>query len=40
MVVDAIVPGLQLRDELIARFAAAESKSDVWPRRRAAVAPV
>jgi methylmalonyl-CoA decarboxylase subunit alpha len=40
MVVDAVVAGSDLREELIARFAAAQTKYDPWPRRRAPVAPV
>lgn len=40
MVVDAVVEGSELREELIGRFAVAQTKHDRWPRRRAPVAPV
>lgn len=40
MVVDAVVEGSELREELIGRFAVAQTKHDRWPCRRAPVAPV
>jgi acetyl-CoA carboxylase carboxyltransferase component len=40
MLVDDIVPGAALRDELIKRLAYAETKAHEFPRRRNAVYPV
>jgi acetyl-CoA carboxylase carboxyltransferase component len=40
LVIDAIVPPESLRDELVARFAAAAGRRDPLPRKRHAVTPV
>jgi acetyl-CoA carboxylase carboxyltransferase component len=40
LVVDAVVEPLQLREELVRRFAHAQSKQREWPARRNAVTPV
>ena len=40
MLVDGIVAGSELRDELIKRFGYAESKQHEFPSRRNTIAPV
>lgn len=40
LVIDAVIPGHALREELIRRYQAAENKSVFWPKKRRAVTPV